>query len=159
MVHSEVYLNKYVVSIAPFSTPAFTPHPRSENCCFACFRFLIFHPFFKGGQLTPFAPMCGRPWISQSSVKHKPMDTHIHPFNGPFSGTTRVSRYQKGITSLDFTEARDSGWQWHQLGHMQVCTSLQTDNHASIPPLTYGRGRQNLKLLKYGKIRGERLKT
>ena len=28
---------------------------------FACFRFLIFHPFFQGGQLTPFAPMCGRP--------------------------------------------------------------------------------------------------
>jgi len=23
-------------------------------------------------------------------------------------------------------------WQWHQLDHMQiVCTSLQTDNHAS----------------------------
>jgi len=26
-----------------------------------------------------------------------------------------VSRYQKGKTSLDFTEARDSDWQWHQL--------------------------------------------
>ena len=46
-----------------------------------------------------------------------------------------MSRYQKGKTNLDFTEARDSGWQWHQLGHMQVCTSLQTDNHASTPPL------------------------
>jgi len=42
-----------------------------------------------------------------------------------------VSQYQKGKTNLDFTEARDSEWQWHQLGHMQVCTSLQTDNHAS----------------------------
>jgi len=42
-----------------------------------------------------------------------------------------VSRYQKGGTSLDFTEARDNEWQWHQLGRMQVCTSLQTDNHAS----------------------------
>jgi len=42
-----------------------------------------------------------------------------------------VSRYQKGKTNLDFTEARDSEWQWHQLGHMQVCTALQTDNHAS----------------------------
>jgi len=30
-----------------------------------------------------------------------------------------VSRYQKGKTNLDFTEARDSEWQWHQLGHMQ----------------------------------------
>jgi len=46
-----------------------------------------------------------------------------------------VSRYQKGKTNLDFTEARDSEWQWHQLGHMQVCTSLQTNNHTSTPPL------------------------
>jgi len=53
-----------------------------------------------------------------------------------------VSRYQKGKTNLDFTEARDSEWQWHQPGHMQVCTSLQTDNHASTPPLSerYGTG-------------------
>jgi len=42
-----------------------------------------------------------------------------------------VSRYQKGKTNLDFTEARDSEWQWHQRDHMQVRTSLQTDNHAS----------------------------
>ena len=49
-----------------------------------------------------------------------------HPFNGPLSGTTRVSRYQKGKTSLKFTEVRDCEWQWHQLGHMQVFTSLQT---------------------------------
>ena len=34
--------------------------------------------------------------------------THIHPFNCPFSGTTRVGWYQKGKTNLDFTEARDS---------------------------------------------------
>jgi len=45
-----------------------------------------------------------------------------------------VSQYQKGKTSLDFTGARDSEWQWHQLGHMQVCTLLQPDNHASTPP-------------------------
>jgi len=63
--------------------------------------------------------------------------TRLHPFNGPFSRTTQVSRYQKGKTNLDFTEARDSEWQWHHLGHMQVCTSLQTDDHASIPPLSF----------------------
>ena len=55
----------------------------------------------------------------------------LHPFNGPFSGNTRVSRYQKGKANLDFTKARVSEWQWHQLDHMQVCPSLQTDNHAS----------------------------
>ena len=40
-------------------------------------------------------------------------------------------------TYLDFTETRDSEWKWHQLGHMQVCNSLQTDNHASTPPLSF----------------------
>ena len=59
---------------------------------------------------------------------------HTHT---PLSGTIRVSRYQKGTINLDFTEARDNGWQWHQLGHMQVCTSLQTDNHASTQPLSF----------------------
>jgi len=48
-----------------------------------------------------------------------------------------VSRYQKGTTNVDFTEARDSEWQWHRLGH--ICTSLQTDNHASTPPLSFFR--------------------
>ena len=71
------------------------------------------------------------------SVKKFETHTHTHPFNSPLSRTTQVSRYQKGKTNLDFTEARDSEWQWHQLGHMQVCTSLQTDNHASTPPLSF----------------------
>jgi len=57
------------------------------------------------------------------------------------SRTTRVSRYQKGKTNLDFTEARDSEWQWNQLGHMQVCTLLQTDNHTSTPPLCFLQAR------------------
>jgi len=48
-----------------------------------------------------------------------------------------VSRYQKGKTNLDFTEARDSEWQWHQLGYMQVCSSLQTDSHASTSLLSF----------------------
>jgi len=48
-----------------------------------------------------------------------------------------VSRYQKGKTNLDFTEARDSEWQWYQLGHMQVCTLLQADNHANTSPLSF----------------------
>ena len=65
------------------------------------------------------------------------MHTHTHTFNAPLSGTTQVSQYQKGKTNLDFTEARDTEWQWHQLGHMQVCTVLQTDNHASTPPLSF----------------------
>jgi len=73
-----------------------------------------------------------------SSSEH----THTRArLKGLFPETTRVSRYQKSKTNLDFTGARDSEWQWHQLGHMQVCTSLQTDNHASPPPLSFLAGR------------------
>jgi len=61
-------------------------------------------------------------WHCLSLSNSNVTDIHTHLFNGPFSGTTRVSRYQKVKTSLDFTEARDSEWQWHQLGCVQVCT-------------------------------------
>jgi len=50
-------------------------------------------------------------------VKETAIQTHTHLFDGLLSGTTQVSQYQKGQTNLDFTEARDSGWQWHQLSH------------------------------------------
>ena len=89
-----------------------------------------------------------RPWCGQPSDRGRLKNrtdnhsyTHTHPFNGPFFGTTQVSQYQKGKSNLDFTEARDSEWQWHQLGHMQVCTSLQTDNHATTPPLSFLQAR------------------
>ena len=36
------------------------------------------------------------------------MPLHKLTLNRPFSRTTRVSRYQKGKTNLEFTEARDS---------------------------------------------------
>jgi len=78
--------------------------------------------------------------LDENKFQPQDLEIYTHPFNGPFSGTTRVSRYQKGKTNLDFTEARDSEWQWRQLGHMQVCTSLQTDNHASTPPLSFFTG-------------------
>ena len=78
-----------------------------------------------------------RHWcFSFSILLYKHARTHAHtPVYRPFSRTTQVSQFQKGQTSLYFTEASDSEWQWHQLGHVQVCTSLQTDNHANTPPL------------------------
>ena len=50
---------------------------------------------------------------AEGNISYIRLHTHTHTFNCPFSGTTQVSRY-----NLDFTEARDSEWQWHQLGHM-----------------------------------------
>jgi len=79
-------------------------------------------------------------WYDHCKRELKP-HAHTHPLIDPLSGTTRVSRYRKGKTNLDFTEARDSEWQWHQLGHMQVCISLQTDNHASTPLLSFLQAR------------------
>ena len=79
---------------------------------------------------------CSR-WTGTHARMHA--RTHTHLFNGPLPGTIRVSQYQRGETNLDFTEAGDSEWQWHQLGHMQVCTSLQTDNHTSAPLLSFYR--------------------
>jgi len=54
-----------------------------------------------------------------------------------YNAFSALMLYQKGKINLDFTEARDTEWQWHQLGHMQVCTSLQTDNYASTPSLCF----------------------
>jgi len=62
----------------------------------------------------------------------------LHPLNGLFSGTTWVSRHQKGKPFCILLEQGMTGWQWHQLDHMQIiCTSLQTDNHASTSPLSF----------------------
>jgi len=60
---------------------------------------------------------------------------HTHTFNGPLYYPGEP--VPEGKTNLDLNEARDSEWHWHQLGHMQVCTSLQTDNHTSTPPLSF----------------------
>ena len=85
--------------------------------------------FYRLDTLPATQPTASKHYIS--------IHTYTHPFNGPLSETPRVSWYQKGKTNLDFTEARGSEWQWHQLGRMQVCISLQTDNHASNPPLSF----------------------
>ena len=67
MVHSEVYLNKYVVSIAPFSTSACPDYNINiENCFFPCFRFSIFHPFFQEGSANPICPYVRTPMITDN---------------------------------------------------------------------------------------------
>ena len=116
-----------------------TPHDTQGSLVFCCQR----SPRNSTGVTPTRAPNAGRVvrigdfrqitgYISKT-VK----DRHIPTFNGPFSGTTRVSWYQKGKTNPDSTGARDSERQWHQPGHTQARTSLQTDNHASTPPLWY----------------------
>ena len=106
-------------------------------CCHDDTKFTDSQSFSVSAHI-PQTPHVQTPHRSVAWHTHTHARTHTHtPFNGPLSRTTWVSWYQKGKTSLDFTGARDSEWQWHQLGHMQVCTSLQTDNHASTPPLSF----------------------
>ena len=40
--------------------------------------------------------VCGSELVKQNKCQRCIYFTHTHSFNGPFSGTTRVSRYQKG---------------------------------------------------------------
>jgi len=54
-----------------------------------------------------------------------------HPFNGLFSWTTWVSQHQKGNPFWILMK------QWHQRD--LTSTSLQTNNHASTPPLSFYR--------------------
>ena len=68
--------------------------------------------------------------------RHNQPHAHTHTRLTALCPGHHVSRYHRGKTNLDFTEARDSEWQRHPLDHMQLCTSLQTDNHASTPPLS-----------------------
>jgi len=104
------------------------------HVAFSALTLLVGHPAHWHGYLCGVTcRLAYGPAATHSVYTH----SHTLPFNGPFSGTTQVSRYQKGKTNLDFTRARDNEWQWHQPGHMQVCTSLHTDNHASTPPLSF----------------------
>ena len=55
--------------------------------------------------------MHGKLFMGKIHVQNRNIVGDTYLFNGPFSGTTRVSRYQKGKTNLDFTEATGSEWQ------------------------------------------------
>jgi len=76
-----------------------------------------------------------RQWIQRKILTLKILRYYYNHFTAlwTLSGTTRVSRYQKGKTN-GFTGVRDSEWRWNQLGHMQIFTSHQ---HNSIPPLSF----------------------
>ena len=72
-----------------------------------------------------------RPSVRPPDSRHSSPETHTHTrLTALFSGTTRMGRYQKGKTKLDFTEARDSEWQWHQLG---ICKSTPRSRQITTP--------------------------
>jgi len=120
--------------------PQQCPFPWEDPCLRKIYGF-ISHMGVRMPKGTLIASLfCSAHQGVQYTEKYRQTMEHT-PVERPFSGTTQVSWYQKGKINLDFTEARDSEWQWHRLGNMQVCTLLQTDNHASTPPLSFFKGR------------------
>ena len=117
----------------------------------------IFKPAARCLQISSKACFFSPVWVSMCtgrSLNHFLHSVHCERRSARFSANQYTGSYTEtfsGIffwdypgepipqkwTNLDFTEARDSEWQWHQLGHMQVCTSLQKHNHASTPPLCF----------------------
>jgi len=70
-------------------------------------------------------------WRQDLKQKHYYITSVQRPF---FQDTRKVNH-------SGFYCCKRCGWQWHQLDHMQIiCTSLQTDNHASISPLSLFHG-------------------
>jgi len=67
----------------------------------------------------------------QQQQQRQQQQQQQHPFHGPLSGTTQGSRYQKGKTNLDFTEARDtvsgSGISW------AICKSAPSSRQIITP--------------------------
>ena len=100
------------------------PLSKSHQWGIVCLRTKFHACFIKP---TIFSPICST-MVQFYNESH----TNTHPFNGRFSGTVQVSRYQKGKTNLDFTEARDSEWQWHQLGHI-ICKSAPHSRQITMP--------------------------
>jgi len=77
-------------------------------------------------------------WVTIYGTESKADNQLLDLFNGLFSRTTWVSRHQKCKLFWILLEQEMMGWQWHQLNHMQIiCTSLQTDNHASTASLIF----------------------
>jgi len=80
-------------------------------------------------------------WLMKNQTQYLTIHSNYYyttSVYGLFSRTTWVSRYQKGKPFWILLDQEMMGWQWYQLDHMQIiCTSLQTDNHATISPLSF----------------------
>jgi len=67
-------------------------HPHSENCSFCMFSLFNLSFIFPGGQLTPFAPMCGRPCgRAQSGCIYGFAGFVVRQRNGPCACGCRLS--------------------------------------------------------------------
>ena len=99
------------------------------------------HSHFQNVNIHPRCP-AGMGYLAASVSPHCKRNTNTHNRLTAFSRTTWVGRYQKDKPFWILLKQEMTGWQWLQLNHMQIiCTSLQTDNHASISSLQFFTGR------------------
>jgi len=120
-------------------------HTLSDQCISVCFCQLVCTHAIVGlctvwprsppiaFQLSNFCTSWQEFWQPSS-----PFCPLAHVFSGPFPGLPGWASTRKAEPIWILLKQE---WQWHQLGHMQVCTSLQTDNHASTSPLSFFTGR------------------
>ena len=77
--------------------------------------------------------------VGKHGVSCEVVITHTHThirLTTLFPGLPRWACARK-VKPIWILLKQETEWQWLQLGHMQVCTLLQTDNHASNPPLIF----------------------
>ena len=79
-------------------------------------------------------PSC-RPTNSIKAVKAIQF-THTR-LTALFPGLPEWASTRKVKTNLDFTEARASEWQWHQLGICKSAPRSRQNNHANTSPLSF----------------------
>ena len=134
-------------SLPSFSLKAFLEAPptstlstRSPNRLLQRWRWLLFKRKSKESLLQSLQwRLPGIVFVIIRLSLHRHTHTPVlRPFFRDYPGWAGTRKVK---TNLVFTETRDSEWQWHQLGRMQVYTSLQIDNHARIPPLSFFTGR------------------
>jgi len=82
--------------------------------------------------------------LEKRSYRSSSTSTLLLSFNGLFFQDNLGKPAPEKQNHSGFTGARDSEWQWYQLGDMQICTSQKADNH---PTTQFFTGRMPFLLL------------
>jgi len=150
-------LNWYLV----VSYPAFCGSCILKNGCISCwlepdmwYTWMLAWLFsasrfwcYKIDTLQPLWPFKIKLFITDFVVDHISSVTVLSPLLQPSYGSLDFVRDNPGEpipgrkNQSGFPVARENEWQWVHLTHGQICTSPQTDNHATTPPLSFFTGR------------------
>ena len=107
-----IFVKQETVSGSGISWAVCKSAPRSRQITTPAPHYSV---FYRPDALPAAQPTASKALKAPTSTSLIINVTHTHPFNGTFSGSTQVSRYQK--INLDFTGARDSEWQSMSIGN------------------------------------------